>query len=171
MSSPARSRHPRSPKTATATRLPVIGWREWIALPEFGVARVKAKVDTGARSSSLHAFSLKSFRRDGAAWVRFQIHPVQRSTAASVDVEAPVLEFRQIRSSNGKSSRRPVIVTPIELMGWTWPIELTLASRDEMGFRMLLGREAIRNRFLVHTGRSFLARKASQTPPDPPLAT
>jgi hypothetical protein len=168
MSSPVRSRHPRSPKKAAAARLPVIGWREWVTLPEFGVAGIKAKVDSGARSSSLHAFSLKSFRRDGAAWVRFQIHPVQRSTAASVDVEAPVLEYRHIRSSNGKSSRRPVIITQIELMGATWPIELTLASRDEMGFRMLLGREAIRNRFLVHTGRSFLARRFEALPPNTP---
>lgn len=142
-----------------ARPLPVIGWREWVGLPDLVIDRIKVKVDTGARSSSLHAFSLQRFLRGGSSWVRFQVHPVQRSLKGCTEVEAEVLEYRSIRSSNGKSSRRPVILTKVELMGTLWPIELTLASRDEMGFRMLLGREAIRNRFLVDTGRSYLAGK------------
>lgn len=154
-SMPERPRKPKRAKRRKPADLPVIGWREWIGLPEFGVHRMKAKVDTGARSSSLHAFALKRFKRNGSSWVRFQIHPVQRSARESVEVEAEVLEYRMVRSSNGKLSRRPVIVTRIELKGESWPIELSLASRDEMGFRMLLGREAIRNRFLVDTGSSF----------------
>lgn len=151
---PSPHRPPR-PKRRSPATLPLIGWREWAALPQFGVDRIKAKIDTGARSSSLHAFALKRFRRGDASWVRFQIHPAQRKKTPSFDVEVEVMEYRLIRSSNGKAARRPVIVTEIEMMGRRWPIELTLASRDEMGFRMLLGREAIRNRFLVDTGSSF----------------
>ncbi len=124
-------------------------------MPEFGVPWIKVKVDSGARSSSLHAFGLKKFKRNGSSWVRFQIHPVQRSSKEAVEVEAEVLEYRAVRSSNGEVTRRPAIVTEVELLGKRWPIELTLASRDEMGFRMLLGREAIRNRFLIDTGSSF----------------
>ena len=139
--------------------LPTIGWREWVSLPDFGIKRIKVKVDTGARSSSLHAFHLETFERDGATWVRFQVHPVQRKSTKTVTVESRVLEFRNVRSSNGKSSRRPVVVTSVGLLGQAWPVELTLASRDEMGFRMLLGREAIRKRFLVDAGRSYCGGK------------
>lgn len=155
---------PTKPKAFTrsmlkSTGLPVIGWREWAGLPDFGIQWIKVKVDTGARSSSLHAFDLRTFRRGGAAWVRFQIHPVQRKSTKSVEVEAKVLEHRSVRSSSGKASLRPVIVTPVRLYGTEWPIELTLASRDEMGFRMLLGREAIRGHFLVDSGNSYYSGK------------
>ena len=135
--------------------LPVIGWREWVGLPDFGIKAIKVKVDTGARSSSLHAFDRHVFERDGVRWVRFKIHPVQRKSSKTVDAEAMVLEFRHVRSSSGVAALRPVIVTTVDLLGITWPVELTLASRDEMGFRMLLGREAFRGRFLVDAGRSF----------------
>lgn len=136
-------------------QLPVIGWREWICLPELGVEGIKAKVDSGARSSSLHAFGVQEFERAGQTWVRFQIHPVQRRSTPVVTAEAAVLEYRSVRSSSGKASLRPVIITAITLLGQTWPIELTLARRDEMGFRMLLGREAFRGRFLVDAGKSY----------------
>jgi hypothetical protein len=139
----------------TTPELPVVGWREWVSLPEWGISWVKAKVDTGARSSSIHAVNLQRFERDGVPWVRFRVHPLQRKSAETVEVEAPVLETRLIRSSNGKVSSRPVIVANLTMMGATWPVELTLASRDEMGFRMLLGREAIRRRFLVDSGGSY----------------
>jgi hypothetical protein len=139
--------------------LPVIGWREWVSLPDFGIKHIKAKVDTGARSSSLHAFDLREFERDGEEWVRFQVHPVQRKRTRTVAVEAQVLEHRSVRSSSGKASMRPVIVTNLRLLGTTWPVELTLASRDEMGFRMLLGREAVRRRFLVDAGKSYCGGK------------
>jgi len=142
-----------------ASALPVIGWREWVGLPDFGIRHIKVKVDTGARSSSLHAFDLQEFERDGAKWVRFQVHPVQRKKTRTVSVEAKVLELRSIRSSSGKASMRPVIVTNVKLLGITWPVELTLASRDEMGFRMLLGRTAIRRRFLVDAGKSYCGGK------------
>ncbi|MDP2469972.1 MAG: ATP-dependent zinc protease [Candidatus Palauibacterales bacterium] len=139
--------------------LPIIGWREWVGLPDFGIEAIKAKVDTGARSSSLHAFDLRVFERDGEDWVRFEVHPVQRKRDRTVTVEARVLEFRSVRSSSGKATTRPVIVTSITLLGSSWPVELTLASRDEMGFRMLLGREAFRRRFLVDAGRSYCGGK------------
>lgn len=135
--------------------LPVIGWREWVRIPDLGIKIIKAKVDTGARSSSLHAFGLREFERDGERWVRFNVHPVQRKSNPEIIAEAKILEFRSVRSSSGKANRRPVIVTNVELLGTTWPVELTLANRDEMGFRMLLGREAFRRRFLVDAGKSY----------------
>ena len=137
------------------SRLPVIGWREWIGLPELGIHRIKAKVDTGARSSSLHAYELNEFFRHGVKYVRFKIYPVQRRRDRVVLAEAKVLEYRSVRSSSGKAQLRPVIMTRIELLGEKWQVELTLANRDEMGFRMLLGREAIRRRFLVDAGKSY----------------
>jgi len=136
--------------------LPVIGWREWIGLPGLGVPRIKAKIDTGARSSSLHAFQVESFRRGGREWVRFVVHPLQRDTRRTIRVEAEVVDRRRILSSSGHAAWRPVIRTEVELMGERWPIDLTLARRDEMGFRMLLGREALRRRLIVDPGRSFV---------------
>jgi len=135
--------------------LPVIGWREWVGLPELGIKRIKAKVDTGARSSSLHAFDVQEFERDGDKWVRFKIHPKQRTNDKVVEAEAKVLEFRPVRSSSGKATVRPVIITNVQVLDVTVPVELTLANRDEMGFRMLLGREAFRRRFLVDAGKSY----------------
>lgn len=143
----------------TKKKLPVIGWREWVGLPGLGIDKIKVKVDSGARSSSLHAFDMKLFDRDGEQWVRFKVQPVQRSNAKTVVVEAKVLEFRSVRSSSGVAKRRPVIITDVDLLGKRWPVELTLASRDEMGFRMLLGREAFRGRFLVDGGRSYYGGK------------
>ena len=146
-------------ETMKKSSLPVIGWREWVGLPDLGIKRIKVKVDTGARSSSLHVFDLKDFERDGQKWVRFKMHPVQRETEKSIEAVAKVLEFRSVRSSSGKASTRPVIVTNINLLGISWPVELTLANRDEMGFRMLLGREAFRGRFVVDAGGSYYGGK------------
>jgi hypothetical protein len=136
-------------------RLPVIGWREWIGLPDLAIPMIKAKVDTGARSSSLHAYDLQQFTREGERWVRFKVHPVQRNTHKVTVAEAQVLEYRSVRSSSGKAAKRPVVLTHIALLGQNWPVELTLANRDAMGFRMLLGRQAFRGRFLVDAGRSY----------------
>jgi len=133
-----------------------------VSLPDLGDTLIKAKVDTGARSSSLHAFDLSFFERDGQEWVKFSIHPLQHSRVGSIDVETPVLERRSVRSSNGKVSLRPVIATTIHLLNLSWTIEITLANRDEMGFRMLLGREAFRNRFLVDVGGSFYGKKLAK---------
>jgi hypothetical protein len=144
----------------------VVGWREWIALPGLGIDAIKVKIDTGARSSSLHAFDIETFERDGAPWVRFVVHPLQRDRDTTAHGEAPVLEFRHVRSSSGHISHRPVIRAEIKLDNRTWPIDLTLAPRDEMGFRMLLGREAVRGRFVVDPGRSYVVSqpRVSKTP-------
>lgn len=142
------------PKRTSA--LPV-GWREWVALPGLGIDGIKAKIDTGARTSAIHAFAIVEFERRGAKWLRFELHPLQRSTRKSVVVEAPLVEYRQVRSSTGQATRRAVIATEIVLGRQRWTIELTLASRDQMGFRMLLGRQALRGRCTVDPGRSYLA--------------
>ncbi|MFB6286188.1 MAG: ATP-dependent zinc protease [Candidatus Bipolaricaulia bacterium] len=135
---------------------PVIGWREWAGLPEFGVPRIKAKVDTGARTSAIHAKRIQRFHERGRAMVQFVIHPVQRSTRHPVTVTAEITDERKVRSSSGRARHRPVIVTPVKLANYTWAIEVTLANRDMMGFRLLLGRQALKQRFLVHPGRSFV---------------
>lgn len=137
-------------------QLDPIGWREWVALPDFGIDRVKVKVDTGARSSALHAFDQRRRLVDGATWIRFRVHPRQRSAETGILVEAPLVGERWVKSSTGHRSLRPVVRTRITLGTRTWPIEITLVRRDVMGFRMLLGRRAIRHRFLVDAGRSYL---------------
>lgn len=150
---------PRRKDTDSKQRLPVIGWREWVALPQLGIAFIKPKIDTGARSSSLHASGVEEFYKDNALFVRFRVHPIQRNREFGVKAEAEVLEYRNVKNSSGQKSRRPVILTEIEILGRRWPIELTLADRDEMGFRMLLGREAVRGRFLVDAGKSYYGGK------------
>jgi hypothetical protein len=134
----------------------IIGWREWVALPVLGVHNIKAKVDTGARSSTLHAFNLERFERDGLAMVRFQAHPIQRNDDYTVAAEAALLEDRVVRNSGGQTELRPVIKTLVQVGNAQWVIELTLTNRDQMGFRMLLGRQAVRRRYLVDPGRSYL---------------
>lgn len=135
--------------------LATVGWREWVRLPDLGIRNIKAKVDTGARSSALHVSSLEAFEHDGEPWVRFGVQPIPRNMRDVTSVAAPVMEYRSVRSSNGTTETRPVIVTDVELLEVVWPVELTLTNRDAMRFRMLLGREAVRGRFLVDSGRSF----------------
>jgi hypothetical protein len=144
-----------SPSEKSSRSLPVIGWREWVSLEQFGIPTIKAKVDSGARSSSLHVFELDEFEREGQKWARFKVHPIQKNSEVEVEVEAPILEHRSVRSSSGKAQVRPVVQTTISMMGQSWPIEITLASRDKMKFRMLLGRQAFRGRFLLDAGVSF----------------
>jgi len=142
----------------------VIGWREWVALPDFGVDRVKAKIDTGARTSAIHAFEIRPFDRDGEKYVHFLLHPVQHHRQPVVECEAKLVDERVVTSSNGKQEHRYVIETALKLGEETWPIEITLTNRDEMGFRMLLGRAAVRRRFVVDPGSSFKlsGRRASK---------
>ncbi|MBE9127317.1 MULTISPECIES: ATP-dependent zinc protease [unclassified Coleofasciculus] len=146
-------------------QLLIIGWRERITLPELGITDIKAKIDTGARSSALHAFDVETFQRNGKMIVRFKVHPYQRDTHRTVTAEAELLEQRQVRNSGGHSQLRPVIQTMVELNGRRWQIELTLTNRDVMGFRMLLGRQAVRKRFLVDAGRSFLQSSTGKCKP------
>jgi hypothetical protein len=137
----------------------IIGWREWISLPELKMKNIKVKVDTGARTSSLHAYDIEYFKKGSKKWVKFKVHPDQKDSKKVVRCEAKLLEFRKIRSSNGATELRPVIETTAVLGISEWPIELTLTNRDEMGFRMLLGRASMKGIFLVDTGKSFLGTK------------
>jgi hypothetical protein len=133
-----------------------VGWREWVGLPELHVTAVKAKIDTGARTSALHAYHIEPFRRGGALWLRFELHTMQRSEAKKVACEARAIDERMVRNSGGGVERRYIIKTLLKLGEESWPIELSLANRDQMGFRMLLGRTALEGRALVEPGRSFL---------------
>lgn len=137
--------------------LTVIGWREWVSLPEYCEAPLKAKIDTGARTSALHAHGLELVSKDDESIARFEILPNQGSADGGVEIEAPVLEERLVKSSNGVDELRPVIRTDLGLGAHLWGIEVTLSDRELMGFRMLIGRNALRNRFVVDPNRSFCA--------------
>jgi hypothetical protein len=145
-----------SERNAKNDGLPRIGWREWVGLSALGVDRVHAKVDTGARSSALHASEIEYFERQGRAMVRFAIHP-DSSGGRIVRTEAPLLDRRRVKNSAGTSTIRPVIATDVAFRDACFTIELTLVPRDSMSFRMLVGREAVRGRFVVDPGRSYLA--------------
>ncbi|WP_303904929.1 ATP-dependent zinc protease family protein [Thiohalomonas denitrificans] len=143
--------------------LPGVGWREWVSLPQLEIDHIKAKVDTGARTSALHAFSVKPYRERGTLCVRFAVHPLQKRREPVADCFAEVSDFRWVSDSGGHREKRFVIVTPVILGGLEWPIEMTLTDRDTMQFRMLLGRTALKGRFVVHPGSSYLIGK----PPEP----
>ncbi len=134
----------------------IIGWREWLALPDLGIQAVKAKVDTGARTSALHTFGLEPFEQGGILKVRFGIHPLQRRKDIEVNCVADVVDRRRVTSSGGQSEKRYVIRTSVALGAFRWPIELSLTNRKSMRFRMLLGRAAINGLLLVDPAKSYL---------------
>ena len=137
----------------------MLGWREWVQLPELGLDSIKAKVDTGARTSALHAFEVSAFEEDGKRRVEFKMHPNQRDRDTVVVCRADIKDERVVRDSGGHQEKRWVIETPVCIGEHCWPIELTLTSRDDMLFRMLLGRTAMRKRALVDPSRSYLTGK------------
>jgi len=130
----------------------IVGSEEWCGLPDLGIPAVKARVDSGAKTSALHAYNIKGFRRGGKRYVRFDAHPLPGNRRVTIPCEAEVIGRRIVKSSNGVASKRYVIRTPMTLGDRTWDIEITLANRDSMGYRMLLGREAMRDRVLVDPG-------------------
>ena len=135
------------------------GWREWVSMPEIHVPWVKAKIDTGAQTSALHATAITEFERDGAPWVTFTVVPWQESEEDAVEITLPVHDRRVVRSSNGHAQERPVVLTNVRLAGRTIRAEVTLTDRDEMVFRMLIGREALAQGYIVDSSASFLGGK------------
>lgn len=145
-----------------AATVPTIGWREWVRLPGLGDAIVKAKVDTGARTSTLHAFEVSERREGERTIVVFSFHPVQRDELTTVVAEAPLIDRRTVTASNGQSELRHVVATEVVIDEEPVPIELTLTRRDAMGFRMLLGRRALRGRYVVDPSHSFRSEVSKQ---------
>lgn len=127
----------------------VLGWREWVALPKLGIPAIKAKIDTGAKTSALHAFRIESFSQDDVEHVRFWLHPLRKNLKVELVCEAPVVQRRVVRDSGGHAEERYVIESPVSIGSRAWNIELTLTSREDMLFRMLLGRSAIASGNLV----------------------
>lgn len=134
----------------------IIGWREWVAFPDLSIEHIKAKIDTGARSSALHAYDIECYKtKNGKLRAKFSVHPLQRNSKTIIHCHADVIDQRYVRSSSGQRELRTTIVTNLALGNEVWPIELTLTNRDSMGFRLLIGRTALRRRFLVDPQRSF----------------
>lgn len=141
------------------TKKHIAGWREWLALPDLGVAEIKAKLDTGARTSALHAFDVLPYENNGDLWVRFSIHPLQKNDQVAHLCDAQVIDERMVTNSGGGVETRYFIETAVKLGDETWPIEISLTNRDEMGFRMLLGRTAMKDRLLVDASGSYKLSK------------
>ncbi len=144
----------------------MLGWREWVGLPDLRIGALKAKIDTGARTSALHAFYTEYFERNNATWVRFGVHPQQGSLEHVVHCEAPVIDTRDVTDSGGHREARPVIQTTLILGGQPRTIEMTLTDRDSMLFRMLIGRTAIHTGIVVSPGESFKLGGNREQPPE-----
>ena len=148
----------KSPKKQPS--LPMIGWREWVQFPNLKIKTIKAKIDTGARTSALHAYNIKIYKEKGHRMVRFDVHPIQRNIEKTIHCYAKIHAIKSVKNSGGHSQKRITILTPVKLGDYQYPIEVTLTNRDEMGFRLLLGRTAVRNFFCIHPGKSFLLGKS-----------
>lgn len=142
-------------KKSNSSKL-IAGWREWAQLPELGVEMIKVKIDTGAKTSSLHAFDLLTFTYMGKEWVQFDVHPIQDNDLVTHTCIAPIVDYRWITSSTGHRQRRFIIYTQLNMGTFSSLIEISLANRDEMGFRMLVGRNALKGQVLVDPSHSFL---------------
>jgi hypothetical protein len=144
-------------------KLLTFGWREWVSLPDLGIEAIKAKIDTGARTSAIHAFELRTFSDNGRDKVEFRIHPRQKDDATIVTCIADVLDQRVVTDSGGHKEERLVISTTLSIGRYSWPIEATLTARDNMLFRMLLGRTALKDRAQINPARSYLIGKKRRT--------
>jgi hypothetical protein len=143
----------------------VLGWREWVILPELGITRIKAKVDTGARTSTLHTFYVQRFIEAGVKRVRFGVHPFQSRTNVERHCVADLSDEREVTDSGGHRELRVFIRVQMIIGAQQFPIQVSLTDRDTMRFRMLLGRTAMRGRFLVDPKRSFVAGEPRATTP------
>lgn len=137
----------------------VVGWREWLNLPELSLGPLKAKVDTGAKTCALHAFYVEPFTRNGLPWVRFGVHPIQRRPEPEIHCAAPVVDRRTVTDSGGHRELRYVIETVLQLADYRLKAQITLTDRENMRFRMLLGRNALRGNFLIDPSRSYALGK------------
>lgn len=142
----------------------ILGWREWVSLPDLGIDQIKAKVDTGARTSALHAFDVQLVEENGVKLVKFNIHPKQKDLDAFIGCQAVLLDEREVRDSGGHSEKRYVIKTHVAIGPNLHAIEMTLTNRDSMGFRMLIGRTAMKGLYLVDSGKSYLVGKRKKRP-------
>jgi hypothetical protein len=138
---------------------PLLGWREWVALPEFGIAQIKAKIDTGARSSALHAQTIEPYLKGGESWLMFTVQPKQKQNDQLIECHAPVVDRRLVSDSGGHKQRRYVIETQLQFGRHLITAEITLTNRDSMRFRMLLGRTAMNKHFLIDPNASYLQGK------------
>jgi len=138
---------------------PMLGWREWVALPDLNIGQIKAKIDTGARSSALHAYTIDPYRKGEQRWIMFAIHPRQKHTDVSIECHAPIKDRRLVTDSGGHKQWRYVIETQLVLGHSIITAEMTLTNRDTMRFRMLLGRTAMDGRFIIDPGASYLLGK------------
>ena len=145
--------------TEPSSPLTTIGWREWVSLPTLGIPRIKAKVDTGARTSCLHAFAYERITEGGAPWLRFSIHPIQEHTDKVIVCTAPLVDERMVSDSGGHRELRPIIATRIVMDGIEFDADFTLTNRDTMRFRVLLGRVAVAGRFVIDPKLSFCLSK------------
>lgn len=136
-----------------------VGWREWVAIPGLCLPAIKAKIDTGARTSTLHTFSMETYSSNGVEIVRFGLHPLQRHMNPEIFCEAPVKDRRIVRDSGGHREERIIIESELHIAGYSWPVEITLTNRENMLFRMLLGRTAMTGRMLVNPEKSYLTGK------------
>ena len=134
----------------------ILGSEEWCSLPELGIPSIKARVDSGAKTSALHAKNIAPFIKDGQNWVKFDINPIQNNVKTIIHCESPLVDKRVVKSSSGYREQRYVIQTSLEIGNSKWVIEMTLTNRDSMGFRMLLGREAMSGRVLVDPEQQYL---------------
>ena len=140
----------------------MLGWREWVELPELNIHQIKAKIDTGARSSALHAFAIEPYRKNGQRWVMFAIHPKQRHSDVFIECHAPIKDRRIVTDSGGHKQRRYVIETQLVLGQSRINAEMTLTNRDSMLFRMLIGRTTMNNRFIIDPNSSYLQGKPNK---------
>lgn len=133
-----------------------IGWREWVSFPDYGIGSIKAKIDTGAKTSAIHAFRIREVDYEGARHVEFFLHPEQKRRNPEIRCIAPVLDQRLIKSSNGTVQNRFIVSTTLAIADREWSIDLSLTNRDDMGFRLLIGRDALRNKVIIHPAKSFM---------------
>ncbi len=150
-----------APMTDNSRDQTILGWEEWVSMPDLGIPALIAKIDTGARTSAIHAVGIEAFGSASRPYVRFRVHPIPDRPEVEIHCSAKVVDRREITSSNGESELRYVIETPVRVGNKTWPIEVSLTNRDNMQYRMLLGRRAIGDSMIVDPNRKYLQEKLS----------